>query len=80
MRLEILDNGHTLWQKPALKMIEMMMGSVPGPIAISSYRRELFGKHFNACVQEGMRQSTAWSKGEVELFAAFTSKLNSCRY
>lgn len=80
MRLDILKNGHRLWQKPALKLIGMMMGSVPGPIAVFSYRRELFGKYFNACVQEGMREASAWGKGDVELFAAFTSKLNSCRY
>ena len=80
MRLEILDSGHSMLQKPALKMIKLTMGVVPGPIAIFSYHRELFGKYFNASIQEGMRGATEWSKGEVELFAAFTSKLNSCRY
>ncbi len=80
MRLKILDNGHQPWQKPILKLIGWMMGSVPGPIAALSYRRNLFGKHFTNCLEEGMRKSTCWSKGEVELFAAFTAKTNSCDF
>lgn len=80
MRLKILDHGHRPLQKLVLKFIKMMMGNVPGPIAVFSYRRDLFGKYFNDCIQEGMRGASEWSKGEVELFAAFTSKVNECRY
>lgn len=80
MRLDILENGHSLWQKPALKFIELTMGSVPGPIAVGSYRRELFGKYYTECLHEAMDNHKLWSKGEVELFAAFTSKNNACRF
>lgn len=80
MRLKILEQGHRPLQKLALKLIKATMGCIPGPILVMSYRRELFGKYFNACIQEGMREASAWRKGEVELFAAFTSKVNECRY
>ncbi|MGH7490993.1 MAG: hypothetical protein ACREOO_01225 [bacterium] len=45
-----------------------------------SYRRELFGQHLATCFREGMRQAREWSVGEVELFAAFVSRLNECEY
>lgn len=80
MRLDILHNGHSLWQKPALKLMELMMGSVPGPIAVCSYRRGLFGKYYTECLHEAMDKHHLWSKGEVELFAAFTSRNNACRF
>ena len=80
MRLEILKTGYRTWQKPILKLIEVMMGSIPGPIAVSSYRRALFGKMYIACLHEAMDQHNLWSKAEVELFAAFTSKNNACRF
>ena len=80
MRLKILEHGHRPLQKVGLKVISALMGSVPGPISVFTYRRNLFGKYFNDCIQEGMRGVSEWGKGEVELFAAFTSKLNACRY
>jgi len=80
MRLKILENGHRPWQKVPLKIIKLMMGCVPGPIAVFSYRRELFGKYFNDCIHDRMRNISAWQKAEIELFAAFVSKTNSCRY
>jgi hypothetical protein len=55
-------------------------GKVPGPILVLSYRRESCGKYLAACYQEGMRKATEWSLGEVELFAAFVSRLNECKY
>lgn len=80
MRLDILNNGHSVWQKPVLKLMALMMGNVPGPIAICSYRRRLFGKYYTEFLHEAMDDHTLWSKGETELFAAFTSKNNACRF
>ena len=81
MRLEILETGHNPIQKILLGFIAATSeGHTPGPVAIMSYRRNLFGKHFAACIQEAMRKATEWSRGEVELFAAFVSQLNQCRY
>ncbi len=81
MRLQILEKGHRPLQKIILGFIRRASkGRVPGPILVMSYRRELFGKYLAQCFQEGMREATEWSVGEVELFAAFVSRLNECRY
>ncbi len=81
MRLDILDNGHTPGQKAVLAQIRANSnGRAPGPVLVMSYRRDLFGKYIAECFQEAMRESTEWSVGEVELFAAFVSNLNQCRY
>lgn len=47
---------------------------------ILSYRPELFGQPFSACLQEVLRGPSDWSIGERELFAAFTSRKNRCTY
>jgi hypothetical protein len=80
MRLRVLEAGHRPLQKFFLGLIKRYVGVAPGPILTMSYRRDLFGKFFAACLQEGMRGATEWRLGEVELFAAFVSKLNSCQY
>ena len=80
MRLGILEHGHRPIQKLLLRVIQLVAGRRPGPILLLSYRSELFGKAFAACLQEAMRRSTEWSVGEVEVFAAFVSRLNRCAY
>jgi hypothetical protein len=81
MRLRILEKGFRPLQKAILGILGAISGGkVPGPILVLSYRRELCGKYLAACYQEGMRKASEWSLGEVELFAAFVSKLNECRY
>lgn len=56
------------------------VGEVPGPMLVVSYRKRFFGNQWAACMQEGLRRGRHWSRGELELFAAFTSKVNSCGY
>ena len=80
MRLRILETGHRPLQKLFLALIKRHIGMAPGPVLTLSYRRELFGRLFAACMQEGMRGAKEWRLGEVELFAAFVSKLNACQY
>jgi hypothetical protein len=81
MRLKVLEHGHRPFQKIILNLIRAISdGHVPGPILTMSYRRELFGRYLAACFQEGMRGASEWSVGEVELFAAFVSRLNECKY
>jgi hypothetical protein len=55
MRLGIVDHGHRPLQKLQLSLIRALVGHVPGPILVMSYRRGLFGKQFAACLQRGMR-------------------------
>ena len=81
MRLRILESGHRPVQKLLLRIFKVISGGLaPGPILALSYRLELCGKYLAACYQEGLREATERSVGEVELFAAFVSKLNACRY
>lgn len=81
MRLQILEDGHRPLQKAILHfMRSSSSGKAPAPVLVMSYRRELFGKYLAVCFQEGMRGGKEWSIGEVELFAAFVSRLNECKY
>ncbi len=45
-----------------------------------SYRSELFGRPFIEGLQEILRGPSDWTVGERELFAAFVSSKNHCRY
>ena len=80
MRLEILHHGHRPLQKMQMALMRALTGAVPGPVSVMSYRRDLFGKHMAACLQEAMRGPSPWSVAEREIFAAFVSKLNQCEY
>jgi len=80
MRLRVVENGHRPLQKAQLALMRLVMGRVPPPILVMSYRRDHFGKWMAACFQQAMRQATEWSSTETELFAAFVSMLNQCVY
>jgi hypothetical protein len=80
MRLSILETGFRPLQQIQLAVIKMLVGQVPGPIAVMSRGRDLFGAELAASFQQAMRRSTAWTVGEVELFAALVSKWNQCAY
>ncbi len=65
-----------------LKKIEALMpGEANSDIRrILSYRSELFGHPFSAFLQEVLRGNSDWTIGERELFAAFVSHQNQCKY
>src|SRR5688572_20549787 len=67
-------------QKLLLKLYKAMLGDAPGPVLIVSYNKRFFGNASVRCMNEGMRGGSEWSVGEVELFAAFVSRVNSCGY
>ena len=80
MRIKALENGHSPVQKAFFAVAEKLFGAVAPPILVMSYRRDHFGRWMAPCFQEAMRKSTEWGKFETELFAAFVSSLNRCRY
>ena len=80
MRIAAPEHGHRPLQKLQLGLIRALVGHVPGPILVMSYRRKLFGRQFAQCLEEGMRRGSAWTQPEREIFAAFVSKLNQCDY
>jgi hypothetical protein len=53
---------------------------VPDVSRVMAYRPEIFGESFCICLQDVMRGPSDWSVGELELFAAFVSRTNSCQF
>jgi len=80
MRLSVLERGLRPLQKLQLALIRRLAGRVPAPLVVMSYRRDLFGKHMSDAFQAAMRGKKEWSVAELEIFAAFVSKLNQCVY
>jgi uncharacterized peroxidase-related enzyme len=81
MRLDILENGQSTFQKMQMALIrKMMAGLLPGPVAVLSYRADFFGKVFNDTTQMALRKQKAWTKAEAELFAAYVSYNNRCQF
>ncbi len=67
-------------QKAFAAIVRALVGQVPGPIQVMSYRKDLFGLQMNKCFQEAMRGPSPWSAGERELMAAVASKAQQCQY
>jgi len=79
MRVRRVEHGHRLKQKLMLALIRLLSGRrVPDVVKTLMYRPEFFGRAQCEWTQAVMRGPSAWSVGERELFAAFTSKLNNC--
>lgn len=45
-----------------------------------TYRADMFGDPFSACLQQLLRGPSDWSVGERELFASFTASRLQCAY
>lgn len=81
MRLPNLDNGHGLGTKALFGIIRLLSGKpVPDVVKVLKYRPDFFGGPFSDLVQAGLRGPSMWSVGERELFAAFTARLEACRF
>jgi len=81
MRLAVVDSGHTSAEAAVLAQIRAQRGTEPtGVLKTLYYRPDLFGRPFSDGLQVALRGDSAWSSGERELFAAFTSLLNQCLF
>jgi hypothetical protein len=81
MRLGVVDAGHDARGAAVLESLRRKFGREPaGVLKTLQYRPELFGRPFSATLERAMRGPSAWSPGERELFAAFTSALNQCPF
>jgi uncharacterized peroxidase-related enzyme len=81
MRLQKVEREHRLPQKVMLAVMRLIIGQrAPDILRTMLYRPEFFGKAQAAWMQAVLRGPSEWSVGERELFAAFTSHLNQCRY
>jgi hypothetical protein len=79
MRLD-LHPGYRPLQRLILRVMRAIIGQVPGPVAMMSYRKERFGQGFAALTHEALRGPSRWTVAERELFSAFVSRLNRCEY
>lgn len=83
MRIRNVETGHRLPQKLTMRIVRLLSGDPNQPydvIRVMLYRPEFFGKHYLSLLQEVIRGSSHWSVGERELFAAFISRQNECRF
>ncbi len=80
MRLACLEKPRGLVQEFRFACMRALAGRVPPPILTLSYRRDLCGKHLALCYREGLGKARAWSRAQIEIFAAFVSTLNRCRF
>jgi hypothetical protein len=81
MRLQAVERGHRLPQKLIIAMIRLISGfRVVDIIRTIFYRPEFFGAPISAWTQAVMRGPSSWNVWERELFAAFVSNLNKCRF
>ncbi len=81
MRLEKVANGQSLPRRLLLRFMERVSGLPSLDIMRTlTFRPGFFGKPYAAWLHDVMRGPSAWSIGERELFAAFTSRQNECQF
>ena len=81
MRLAAVDSGHAPAEASVLDAMRELFGREPtGVVKTLHYRPDLFGRPFSDALHQVLRGPSAWTPGERELFAGFTSLLNSCHF
>lgn len=81
MRLAILDRGHRLRARIGMRIMGAIAGTKPDDVVKTSlYRPAFFGRQFMRLSRSVMRGPSAWKPAERELFGAFVSRLNECRF
>jgi hypothetical protein len=81
MRLKAVERGEHLGDRLLYAVIRAASGfRLPDVVRTLRYRKVFFGQFHSAHTQAVMRGPSAWTVGERELFAAFVSRLNRCRF
>jgi hypothetical protein len=81
MRLANVERGDGWAARVIYAVIRVASGfRAPDVVRTLKYRASFFGAPHSAHTQAVMRGPSAWSVGERELFAAFVSHLNRCRF
>ena len=81
MRLACVEHGHDRVESAVLDAIRADRGAEPPDVLKTlHYRPEIFGFPFSDALQLALRGPSDWSPGERELFAGFTSLLNTCHF
>jgi len=81
MRLDVLNSGHSRRNRVALRIMGTVAGAEPDDVVKTAlYRPAFFGRPWMRLIRSLMRGQSEWTPGERELFGAFISHLNTCRY
>ena len=81
MRLANVERGDRWSARLFYRFVKIVSGfRAPDVIRTLRYRRDRFGGPHAAHTHAVMRGPSEWSVGERELFAAFVSRLNECRF
>jgi hypothetical protein len=81
MRLPRVERGHPLATRIKLGLMGLILGRrTPDVVRVLAYRPEFFGEAYRRFIGPAMDSPARWSRGERELFAAFTSRLNHCLF
>jgi uncharacterized peroxidase-related enzyme len=81
MRLNKVAHGQSIPRKLMQGLMQLVTGMPTVDVMRTlTYRPTFFGKPYSAWLHEVMRGPSAWSVGERELFAAFTSRKNKCQF
>jgi hypothetical protein len=81
MRIDLEHSEHRPRSaRLVLALVRRVIGIKPGPMLALTYRPELFSAALRRYLARGVAHAGPWSKGEAELFAAFVSNLNTCRF
>ena len=81
LRLETIRKPQRIKARVMTTLAPLVLGArAPDIMYVLLHREELFGRGINAWSQEVMRGPSEWSVGERELFAAWVSRKNACRF
>ena len=81
MRLAAIRRGNRWPNRLFLRLVAKLTRTDPPDVVRTlNYRSGFFGGPFTVVVQSVMRGRSAWTVGERELLAAYTSYLNQCHY
>ncbi len=79
-RISVFEHGFGPLQRMLLGVITRLVGYVPDPILVFSYRRALFGRQFTPLLHHALRKPKRWTVAEAEIMAAYVAKHSSCEY
>ena len=81
MRLACLKGGQGVKRLLMLRLAPLVFGlHPPDVLRILWYREKFMGRPLNRLTEQLLRGESEWSVGERELFAAFVSSKNRCRF
>jgi hypothetical protein len=81
VRLKNVERGDGLKPRLLFGVIRLLSGfRAPDVVRTLMYRRPFFGEAHSRHTHEVMRGPSPWTIGERELFAAFVSDRNNCRF